>query len=259
MPHHRGHDLAYTTSAVSATDRTRRALLLVVIVAVHVLVVLWLATCAAPVSRPRPDSDALLAFDLPGAGGRDRAAVQPTRMPLEPPIALPPLPTANGPRAAAVTTSDATTAAPGIGGCALAKAAGEAIARDPSAMAELDELPPQLRSSADAVMLWNGQWLGSDIPPPGPDTASLRHAVEQVVVDAPPDCRNAPAQGPQFIPVPRAGRTVMIVVGSGAWRWDDLIADPAQCVGADPASCPAVADNDNTPAKPASIGNKSPD
>lgn len=90
-------------------------------------------------------------------------------------------------------------------------------------MAEIDALPPDVRTSADAILLWNGQWLDPGATSADPNKGSLRRVVEGIVAGMPGECRGVPERGPQFIPVPKGDRTVMIVIGSGAWHWDDMI------------------------------------
>jgi hypothetical protein len=100
-------------------------------------------------------------------------------------------------------------------------------------MAELEALPAQARTQADAVMLWDGGWLqsASALSPAPADTPNgsvltlgqLRRVVEQELRKAQTECRNAMVTGPQFIALPGVRRTTIIVVGSGQWRWEDLL------------------------------------
>lgn len=111
-------------------------------------------------------------------------------------------------------------------GCALAKDISHSIATDFAAMAELRALPPSIRTSADAVLLWNGQWTLPDGGSDGIDPRALRRVIEQAVAESPIECRLAMNIGPQFVQVAEENRTVMVVIGSGRWRWTDLL-DPA--------------------------------
>ena len=229
-----------TGSTSSAGDLARRGALLLAVVALHLLLILWLAS--SPPSKRVTPSPAMSVFTVPLSIAHG-AAVQPLRKKMAPPptprVAVLIVP-AKLPIADASLSPTAVIASPGAetatAGCALARDAGQAIGQDPAAMAELDALPPGIRTSTDAVMLWNGQWLDLGSMPAGIDTGALRRVVEQVAADAPAECRDAEATGPQFIPIPERDRTVMIVVGSGAWHWADLIAPPADCApgGAEP-------------------------
>lgn len=210
----------------------RRAILLLAIVAVHLLVILWLASGDRP---PRVVPPAGLSVFTVALSSGQGASAQRTQKKAMPPPAIPvPVVIVPGKLRRDAAPSFEAVSAPleadaSAGGCALAREVGQAIGQNPAAMAELDALPPNIRTSADAVMLWNGQWLDPGIMPAGIDTGSLRGVVEQVVAHASPECREAKASGPQFLPVPEGDRTVMIVVGSGTWRWADLIAPPADC------------------------------
>ena len=114
-------------------------------------------------------------------------------------------------------------------------------------MAELAALPPGVRSGADAVMLWNGKWFDQQIPVPAPTAtgavsinSSLRLAIEKMVIAAPAECRDEAMVGPVFVPIPEGDRTTLLAIGSGAWRWSDLLALSALCPGGDPSLCPAA-------------------
>ena len=163
-------------------ERIERGSVLIAIIAIHLLLLLWLVTRppSVPADRDRGRSLTLISLST-GANAATpptktkppppivipvRAIIMPSLLPT-PPAALNPLPAGRG----APQAGDA-------GGCALAVRTAESIAGDPRAMAELAALPPAYRTSADAVMLWNGQWLATapgSVAPPA--TASLRRVV----------------------------------------------------------------------------------
>ncbi len=235
---------ADTRSASSAGDLARRVTLLLAVVALHLLLILWLASSPPSKGVTPPPVANVFTVPLSSAHG---ATVQPLQKKMAPPptprlpalIVPAKLPTADTSLspAAVIASPGAETAA---AGCALARDAGQAIGQDPAAMAELAALPPDVRTSTDAVMLWNGQWLDLGVMPTGIDTGALRRVVEQVAANAPAECLDAEANGPQFIPIPEGNRTVMIVVGSGAWHWSDLIAPSTDCpsMGSSPCLAP---------------------
>lgn len=227
---------------VRVRDRFERGSVLIVIIAIHLMVLLWLIThpSISP-SRRDPGPGLVLVSISPGK----RPATPPTAPKPPPPIPLPPppviLPSVLPIPAAAQNIAPAGLGAPqpgDAGGCALATRTAEAIVADPAAMAELAALPPSYRTLADAVMLWNGEWL-TIAPglPIAPATGSLRRVVEQVVAEASPDCRAAPTNGPQFLAIPEPGRTTTLVIGSGTWRWSDLVTLPAACSATAPGIC----------------------
>ena len=226
-------------------ERFQRAALLIAIIAIHLLLLLWLITRPPTVPTVRDPGTGLVLISVSSG---QRVAI-PTVPKPPPPIVLPtppiivpsPLPTPSG----EISTSAAEGGAPQAGeagGCALAIRTAEAIAKDPAAMAELAALPPAYRTSADAVMLWNGVWLASGPGPLAiPATPSLRRVVEQVVAEATPECRAAPMGGPQFLSIPEEGRTTTLVIGSGTWRWADLQATSTLCPAGDSGACLAPA------------------
>ncbi len=146
-----------------------------------------------------------------------------------------PIPSLALPSAMTVPTPPAASGNGAGAGCGMAGLVGKSISGSPEAMTALATLPPEVRSDADAVMLWNGGWM--DIGEPSaasPLTAALSPdplaPLKQVVIDAlaaaPIECRDVGELGPQLIPIVEPGRTTMLVIGSGAWKWSDLI-DPA--------------------------------
>jgi hypothetical protein len=101
-------------------------------------------------------------------------------------------------------------------------------------------LPPGIRTEADAVMLWNGGWIdvgGAPTAAPMPVTvqkllppilqndplAPLKQTVVAAIAAVPPVCQDLGVTGPQLIPIAEPGRTTMLVIGSGMWKWTELI------------------------------------
>ena len=117
-------------------------------------------------------------------------------------------------------------------GCAMTAVVARAITENPEAMAELAALPPELRTEADAVMLWNGTWLPVDEPPmfsltpPEDPLGALKKVVIAALAATPIECLDVEAIGPQLIPIQEPGRTTMLVVGSGVWRWSSVLDPP---------------------------------
>lgn len=209
--------------------------MLIAIITVHLLVLLWLAT-RPPTEQVRRESGGNLVLISVSDG--KRAATPPTVQKPPPPIVFP-APAIILPSSLPTPTEQQNRPQAGeAGGCALAARTAEAIAKDPAAMAELAALPPAYRTSADAVMLWNGEWLaGAPGSIASPATPSLRRVVAQVVAEASPECRAAPMGGPQFVAIPEQGRTTTLVIGSGAWRWSDLLATSTPCLGTTSDAC----------------------
>ncbi|MEO7786634.1 MAG: hypothetical protein ABIR77_02245 [Sphingomicrobium sp.] len=242
MPRATHHD----ASRFNDGKRSRSALL-AVIVAAHAAIILWLLTRPPTTAPRRPDvtSLALIApsVDHPRPTSQP-AARRATREHVRKPSPLRDRPV---PPAAAAPPSASPASA---SGCNLTTAVGAAIEQDPAAMAELAMLPPGIRTEADAVMIWNGEWRALSVPTvadaavpatsPAPGASELRRTIEALATAAPPACLAALVPGPLFIPVREVGRTTTLVIGSGAWRWADLLIPQATCVASAVGTCPSV-------------------
>lgn len=235
-------------------ERAQRGGLLLVIAALHVLAILWLATRSVVVLREAEAVISLIDIAAPPGGTTGRAPPKPPESAVEPVspviIARSPLPATSA--APAVASPSASGGGLIPGGCALAQAVGDTVLADAAAMAELEALPPQARTQADAVMLWDGRWQSpgavSSSTLPGPVTLGategitddpLRSLVEQVIRGAPAECREATVNGPQFIALPGPSRTTILVIGSGQWRWADLLRPDEPCMQTIGSPCPS--------------------
>ena len=225
---------------ITATARARRAMLIVAIIATHLALGLWILLGGSDFAAARKPQS-LIAIDIssnvPKPDAPAKKAVVPP-VPDKRKIALLP----------SKLTIEAAPPASGSGsgsGCSVATAVAAALIADLPAMAELAALPAEVRSEADAVMLWNGSWL--DVTPeaqrqltltqtptqlqvPGQTQTQipeLKRVVTDTVLALPAECQGVETAGPQLIPIPEPGRTTMVVIGSGVWRWSDLIELPA--------------------------------
>ncbi len=124
---------------------------------------------------------------------------------------------------APISTSDAMPAAGQA--CDIASLVGKALETDEQALASLIIIDSTSLPVSRATMLWDGQW----VLPPSLATTSLFSPVQQSVIQAvlaaPLACQTEPMTGPQFIMLSgvNAGRTIVLVVGSGAWTWDQTL------------------------------------
>ncbi len=116
--------------------------------------------------------------------------------------------------------------------CNLTGMLATALAQSSEVQQGLAELPTEQRSVANAIDLWDGQW---------PEDSSsggkglLRALLVKAVTAARPDCLTVANHGPALFLIPDSHTTVVLAVGSGDWRWGDLItpSDPLQPVAAD--------------------------
>ena len=102
--------------------------------------------------------------------------------------------------------------------CALTQALTQDIQTSPLAQQGLERLPRAARSVANAVQLWDGRWNADMAGGP-----LLRGLIEREIAAAPPACAHQANQGPIFLLAARNGATIVLVLGSGEWRWSDLI------------------------------------
>lgn len=215
----------------------RRIILLAAIVAVHLLIIAWLLT-QPPAERAREArGETVIAISLSTgdhASASPQSSPELSRAAVRAPV---PLPLLLMPSLLTETTeADRASGVTGGGSaCQLAADAAVAIQQDSVAMAELAALPPGVRSEADAVMLWNGVWFDQAPPAnstsPVVPTGGLHLAIERIVAAAPAQCRDEAMLGPLFVPIPVGDRTTMLAIGSGAWRWSDLLSKPSALPG----------------------------
>jgi hypothetical protein len=122
---------------------------------------------------------------------------------------------------AALASASATAGGGDADACRLAERIQSALASDPAFRSAVSNIAPEKRSVANAVMLWNGQWMELG----GRETAPIRSALTRFVREASPACRQEPVTGPLFLYVEGRPRTTVLAVGSGVWRWADLLAE----------------------------------
>ena len=129
--------------------------------------------------------------------------------------------------AVALSVAAAASAAAGQA-CDLTQWLQKALQTDPQVQQALARIPRPARSVANAIMLWDGAWVA----PPATattDMAIIRRAVIVGIGAAPPACRDQLTRGPELFTLADTAGTTVVVVGSGVWRWADLLRD-------DPAS-----------------------
>lgn len=193
--------------------------------------------------EPEPISVALVEAPPAVAVAAPSAAAPPS--PVEPPppprnLARParvrpeiePLPAGEG-RAAdqGVELSEAqlagaATAGSGAPGrpCDMARRLQAALRRDPliqSAVADASRARAA-GSAGKALFVWNGDWIrsyGQD----GNGLAAVREAIMWEVAFAPEACRAEPVHGLVLISLNDGPGSARLVVGSGDWRWSDLL------------------------------------
>lgn len=110
-------------------------------------------------------------------------------------------------------------------GCATIDHINKAIVADPAAVAAVLAAPPESRSIAEAVVLWNNGWISNASAADAP-LGPARLAVEQSLSSLAAKCLDEPIVGPRLVPVPAWGGTMFLVIGSGTWSWRQLLDQP---------------------------------
>lgn len=105
--------------------------------------------------------------------------------------------------------------------CDLTAPVQASLRGDPQVMNTIGLLPRDARSVANAVMVWNHDWVSPDQLDPIV-LSSLRSTIVASVEAATPECREASQSGPRFLSLGNDDATV-VVLGSGQWRWQDLV------------------------------------
>ncbi|MBC7768925.1 MAG: hypothetical protein H7124_09065 [Phycisphaerales bacterium] len=129
---------------------------------------------------------------------------------------------AGSPATATPLRSDALSAMHGGGGCNVADYLRASLQADQRILDGLARLPRQARSVANAVMVWDGAWVEVSVTA-APISQMLRASIEDILRAAPVSCQELQVTGPTFIILEDPRGATVLVLGSGAWRWGDLI------------------------------------
>ena len=123
---------------------------------------------------------------------------------------------------------DSTALSAPSGQCATLDVVMKALVADPAVVAAVVQAPPETRSIAEAIVLWNAGWSSAASTPEAPLTPA-RAVVEQSLYLIEDGCLDEPIAGPRLVPiaVPDTQQTMFLVFGSGHWTWRQLITEPA--------------------------------
>lgn len=113
------------------------------------------------------------------------------------------------------------------GACSTPQVVLDALLLDQVALDALRNSPPETRSVAEAVVMWNEGWTPfalNDVSP----LRAVRINIERSLASLEDACLDEPVTGPRLLPVPDATEqgTILIVLGSGVWTWRRLINAP---------------------------------
>lgn len=215
------------TSMASLIRIERRHLLLLAIILVHVVLILLLLAQRSSVLAPSRDArGGLSVFNVAADEPARPSPPRPEPAEVEVPAPVIQLDVESP---IATTAKNAITAlgAPGVA-CDLTAVVQAELRGNVAARAALSLIPSEARSVANAVMLWDGRWV--DARKIGGDVAlvPVRDAILMAVERAPEECRAQEQIGPRLLFVASDHGTLTLALGSGRWRWIELItaADP---------------------------------
>lgn len=133
---------------------------------------------------------------------------------------------------AVATAEQSDSAAAPAGGCVALEQVRSAIMGDPAALSSVVQAPPETRSIAEAVVMWNQSWTAAASSADAP-LGPARTAVERSLAAMPEECLDEPIAGPRLVPFPAGTGTMFLVFGSANWTWRDVAQsiEPAPSMG----------------------------
>lgn len=145
----------------------------------------------------------------------------------------------------AISVAAAASAAAGSA-CDMTQWLRQALQADPQVQDALAHIPRPARSVANAIMLWDRAWVGTGSAAAS-GVATIRLALVAGIRAAPAACRDQALRGPELFTLVDAVGTTVVAVGSGEWRWADVLQSeavrlassapmPAHSAGAPPLS-----------------------
>ena len=175
-------------------------------------------------------SASLKVFDVPqGPPNPDPKPAQP-RQPLRVPpqivdaVLVPPpvvpLPVPSPVVAAMLAQSDIDAQG---GACDLTDPVRAALLESPLVQDRLARMPRAHRSVANAIMVWNVDWIMSDHRLDVEALTAIRDVIAGTVAAASETCRMQNQSGPRLIIIPGTDTNIVLALGSGAWRWQDVL------------------------------------
>ena len=108
-------------------------------------------------------------------------------------------------------------------GCDLTGTVQAALQADPDAAMSIARLPPATLSIANAFMLWDGDWVTPRVVSDSTNLDVVHDVIVAKLSAASAECRNQEQIGPRLIAFGSGPDSITLVVGSGVWKWGDLV------------------------------------
>lgn len=228
--------MSFAPDAVIWDGASRRAWAITATALVHAvgLVMIMLPWRAETASAQPPH---LVTFDSPlpaPAPAAKPKARQPKKIAQQPPLPdlLPPpmieLSVVTPQTVALLEQADAQAAS---GGCDLTAPVQAALRSSVGVQRELPAIPIERRSVANAIAIWNNDWVKPDAQLKIEIIDAIRGAVATTIDAASETCRMQPQGGPRLIYLPVSSKpgaaTTILALGSGDWTWQQ-VADTAK-------------------------------
>lgn len=121
---------------------------------------------------------------------------------------------------AMLAAADGTAAG---GSCDLTEPVQAALRTSSDVQTAVPKIPRSERSVANAIMVWNNHWIGQDQHMPPLATIAVRDVIAATIAAATPACRLQIQAGPRLLTLPGTPQTTVLALGSGHWRWQDLL------------------------------------
>lgn len=197
-------------------SRNERAICFALGLAINLIALLLLFAVRTPSQERSPrNGAATMAFV-----GTEKPDASP-KTPVKPTLPTNLLQSSSMPALSSVTGGTTLTAT----NCDVLSTVANGLVSDPLAVQAVDRAPPDSRSVADAIVIWNGGWRNETIDADAP-LAIVRSNVLTTLDFLPPECLAEQVSGPRFIPVANGDRTILLVFGSGTWSWLSLTETP---------------------------------
>jgi hypothetical protein len=176
----------------------------------------------------RPVATALSVFDISASAASPEIAPANAKMP-KPVKPIPPQPDAVPPPVVPTTNDmpapmieQASALAKG-GSCDLTGLVQTALQSNATVRDALPQIPRDKRSVANAIMLWKFSWLADEDNLGATTMMMIRDVIVDAVAAAPQPCREQSQSGPRLLILKGVDENVVLAVGSGQWRWQDLV------------------------------------